>query len=359
MAGRRKGSIQLGVTGLGERQEIAAGVFINTFYRGCTPGFVVTDEGLILIDTPLIPKQASDWRNQIEMEAPGLPILFVFNTDHHRGHALGNQYFRPSSVIAHERAYKEMSGYTENFKERVYNSFKREPEIQEQLTNIEIVLPDVTFTDSARLQYGGRELHLIYAGGHTPATSIAWLPKEKIAFVGDILWVDQHPYMAQADSLEWIEALQRIRALGAEKLVPGHGPVCGPEDTVKVEEYIRFKRRRVRDYYRAGKTKNEAKSGLVGEMLEQFPIPLERKAKIESQIKSGINRVYREIQREEELASAEKANGAASALGSGPPPAGRAAGEGDGAAGANGRSPNADGRTQKGGEPAVVQETEL
>ena len=310
MAARRRTSLKLGVTGLGERQEIAAGLFINTFYRGCTPGFVVTDEGLILIDTPLIPKQAKDWREQIESAAPGLPILYVFNTDHHRGHALGNQYFLPATVIAHERAYKEMSGYTENFKERVYNSFKREPEIQEQLTEIEIILPDVTFTDCARLQYGGREIQLIYAGGHTPATSIAWLPEEKIAFVGDILWVDQHPYMAQADSLEWIDALRKIRTLGAERLVPGHGPVCGPDDTLKVEEYILFKRQRVRDYYREGKTKNEAKSGLVGEMLELFPVPLERKAKIESQIKSGINRVYREIQREEELSGAVPKNGA-------------------------------------------------
>ena len=65
MAARRRTSFKLGVTGLGERQEIAAGLFINTFYRGCTPGFVVTDEGLILIDTPLIPKQAKDWREQI------------------------------------------------------------------------------------------------------------------------------------------------------------------------------------------------------------------------------------------------------------------------------------------------------
>lgn len=45
-------------------------------------------------------------------------------------------------------------------------------------------------------------------------------------------------------------------------------------------------------------------------MLEWFPVPLERKAKIESQIKSGINRVYREIQREEELAGVEPMNGA-------------------------------------------------
>ena len=49
-------------------EELAPGVFINSFYRGCTPGFVYTEEGIILIDAPLIPEQALDWRAQIEDE---------------------------------------------------------------------------------------------------------------------------------------------------------------------------------------------------------------------------------------------------------------------------------------------------
>ena len=302
---RRRTAVRIGVTGLGEREELADGVFINTHYRGCTPGFVYTDEGIILIDTPLIPKQAVDWREQIEDEYPDTPFLYIVNTDHHRGHALGNQYFMPSKVMAHERAHKEMSGYTENFKERVRNSFKREPEIQAQLNDIIIIPPDVTFTNRAKLIYGERELEIIYVGGHTPATSIVWLPDEKICFVGDVVWVDQHPYMAQGNSLEWLDGLELIRNLGAERLVPGHGPVCSPDSTYRVGEYIEFMRGRVRDYYLAGKNKNETKSGLVSEMLEWFPVPPERKAKIESQIKSGLNRVYREIQREEEEAGGD------------------------------------------------------
>ncbi|MEZ4656659.1 MAG: MBL fold metallo-hydrolase [Caldilineaceae bacterium] len=297
---RRRNTARFGVSGLGEREELAPGIFINTNYRGCTPGFIHTEEGIILVDTPLIPKQAIDWREQIEQQYPDEPLLYIINTDHHRGHALGNQYFMPCKVIAHERAHKEMSGYTENFKERVRNSFKREPDIQAQLNNIVIIPPDITFTKNARLLYGAREVDLLFVGGHTPATSLVWLPNESVCFVGDILWVDQHPYMAQANSLEWLDALELIRNLDAEYLVPGHGPVCTGEATHKVGEYILFMRGRVRDYYHAGKTKNETKSGLVGEMLEWFPVPAERKVKIESQIKSGLNRVYREIQREEE-----------------------------------------------------------
>jgi cyclase len=288
------------MTGLGEREELAPGIFINTHYRGCTPGFIYTEEGIVMVDAPLIPKQAIDWRQQIEAEFPGHPFLFMINTDHHRGHALGNQYFMPVKVIAHERAHKEMSGYTENFKERVRNSFKREPEIQSQLNNIVIIPPHLTFTNRATLLYGSRRIELIYVGGHTPATSLVWLPEDEICFVGDIVWVDQHPYMAQGNTLEWLRALELIRNLEAKTLIPGHGPVCTPEATYRVGEYIEFMRGRVRDYYVDGKNKNETKSGLVAEMLEWFPVPLERKAKIESQIKSGLNRVYREIQREEE-----------------------------------------------------------
>ncbi len=297
---RRRSAVRIGVTGLGEREELMPGVFINNHYRGCTPGFVYTEDGIILIDAPLIPKQALDWREQIEEEYPDHPFLYLINTDHHRGHALGNQYFMPVKVIAHERAHKEMSGYTDNFKERVRNSFKREPEIQAQLYNIEIIPPHITFTNRAELLFGDRQIELIFVGGHTPATSVVWLPQEKVCFVGDILWVDQHPYMAQGNTLEWLAALELIRNLGADYLVPGHGPVCGAEATYRVGEYITFMRRRVRDFYLEGKNKNETKSGLVGEMLEWFPVPPERKAKIESQIKSGLNRVFREIQREEE-----------------------------------------------------------
>ncbi|MCX6049493.1 MAG: MBL fold metallo-hydrolase [Chloroflexi bacterium] len=300
---RRRSAVRIGMTGLGEREELAPGVFINTNYRGCTPGFMYTEEGIILIDSPLIPKQAIDWRQQIEDEYPDQPFLYMINTDHHRGHALGNQYFMPVKVIAHERAHKEMSGYTENFKERVRNSFKREPEIQAQLNNIIIIPPHITFTQRSTLLYGSRRIELIYVGGHTPATSIVWLPEEKICFVGDILWVDQHPYMAQGNTLEWLRALETIRKLGAEYLIPGHGPVCGPDATYRVAEYIEFMRKRVREYYLDGKNKNETKSGLVGEMLEWFPVPPERKAKIESQIKSGLNRVFREIQREQDAAA--------------------------------------------------------
>ena len=75
---RRRSSVRIGVTGLGEREELTPGVFINTHYRGCTPGFIHTEEGIVLVDTPLIPKQALDWREQIEEEYVARRALELF-----------------------------------------------------------------------------------------------------------------------------------------------------------------------------------------------------------------------------------------------------------------------------------------
>ena len=150
-----------------------------------------------------------------------------------------------------------MKGYGDNFKQRVIDSFKKEPDVQAQLTDIQIIVPKVTFSHRLDIVRGGRDLRIIRVGGHTAATSVIWMPNESLLFVGDAVWVDQHPYMAQANSKEWLDGLTYIRKFKADRIVPGRGPVCGREATERMSEYIRFMRARVRLNYRQGKTKQE------------------------------------------------------------------------------------------------------
>ncbi len=295
---QRKTSPKAELGGLGQREEIGPRVFINTAYRTCTTGFVVTREGVVLIDTPLVPQQAKDWRQQIAEQSKHADVSYIVLTDHHRGHALGCQYFMPAQVIGHERVYKEMKGYTDNFRERVRNSFRREPAIQAQLDVIEFIPPHITFTDRACFFMGDTQIECIHVGGHTPATSIVWLEKERICFVGDTIWTDQHPYMAQANSREWLAALNLIQELAPDKIVPGHGQPCTVTDIKRLAGYISKMRDGVTRCLEAGLDKAETKKALIEEMVQQFEVPSTRKSKIESQINSGINRVYRELQRD-------------------------------------------------------------
>ncbi len=295
---QRKNSSKNPLKGLGQRQQIGNRVFINNEYLTCTTGFVVTRDGVVVIDTPLVPQQARDWRAQIAVESKDARIRYVILTDHHRGHALGCQHFMPAQVIGHERAHKEMLGYTENFRERVRNSYKREPEIQEQLQHIEIIPPQMTFSKEACLVMGDTKIRCIHVGGHTPATCIVWLEGESICFVGDTIWTDQHPYMAQANSKEWLDALTLIQDLNPKLIVPGHGNLCTVKDIEQLASYISKMRDGINRCLDANLDKSETKRALTLEMVSLFDIPSTRKSKIESQINSGINRVYRELQRE-------------------------------------------------------------
>jgi len=276
-------------------REISPGIFVETDHRGANYAGIATDVGMIVIDAPMVPNQARAFRDELARNASGNPFLYVINTDHHRGHILGNQYFQPTPIIAHEQAWKHMKGYGDNFKQRVIDSFKKEPDVQAQLTDIQIIVPKITFSHRLDIVRGGRDLRIIRIGGHTAATSVIWMPNESLLFVGDAVWVDQHPYMAQANSKEWLDGLTYIRKFKADRIVPGRGPVCGRDATERMSEYIRFMRARVRLNYRQGRTKQETVQSVLREVAGWFPISSATKSKTESQIKQGIGRIWNEM----------------------------------------------------------------
>ena len=278
-------------------REISPGIYLETDQRGANYAGIVSDEGVVVIDTPMIPRLARLFRDELRRVSSGKEFLYVINTDHHRGHILGNQFFLPTPVVAHDVAWKHMKGYSDNFKQRVIDSFKREPEVQAQFTDIQIIVPRITFSHRLDIVRGGRDIRLIRVGGHTAATSVVWLPEEKILFVGDAVWVDQHPYMAQANSKEWLDGLTYIRKLKADKIVPGRGSVCDREATDRMSEYIRHMRSRVRAYHRQGKNKQETIVLVLREVAGWFPIASAVKSKTESQIKQGIGRIWNEMER--------------------------------------------------------------
>lgn len=278
-------------------REISPGIFVESDQRGANYGAILTDEGSIIIDTPIVPKQAVAFREELRQMTGGKPFLYIINTDHHRGHIVGNQYFMPTPVVAHDIAWKHMKGYGDNFKQRVIDSFKKEPEIQAQFTSIQIVVPKITFSHRLDIVRGGRDLRIIKIGGHTAATSVIWLPNERILFVGDAVWVDQHPYMAQANSKEWLDGLTYIRKFKADQIVPGRGPVCGRDATERMSEYIRYMRARVRTFHRQNHSRQETVQTVLREVVGWFPISPALKSKTESQIKQGIGRIWNEMEK--------------------------------------------------------------
>jgi len=274
-------------------QRIAPDVYVETVWPGINVGAIITSEGIILVDTPLIPEEAHLWRENLSAVSDQ-PIIYVINTDFHPDRVVGNRWFN-APVIAHEGVWEKARTYGNGFRQQLIDVLADEcPQAVREMVTWRVTLPQLTFTARLTLYKGEQAVELIHVGGATPASSLVYLPEVRVVFTGDTVVHGMHPLGAQADSKQWLKALNTIRKMRVERIVPGRGPLGDKQDTYPLSEYIRQLRARVRRLYLAGRSKAEA-SVLVSEFLEYFPVPDDQRDTIRARVKGSVDRVYEEM----------------------------------------------------------------
>jgi cyclase len=129
---------------------------------------------------------------------------------------------------------------------------------------IRLVPPTLTFSGELDLDVGGRRVRLIEVGpAHTPGDLIAWVPDAKVAIAADILFVGVTPITWAGPIAGWVAALELLLELGAERFVPGHGPVCGADEAQRLIDYWRWLDRRASGQLEAGRSVAETARELV------------------------------------------------------------------------------------------------
>src|SRR3984885_13997061 len=105
---------------------------------------------------------------------------------------------------------------------------------------IEVPPPTRTFTGFDMIDVGGRPVDLIEVGpAHTAGDVIAWIPDAQVVFTGDILFIDGTPIVWAGPVANWIAACEKIVALDASVIGPGHGPLTDAEGVRAVGAYLR------------------------------------------------------------------------------------------------------------------------
>ncbi|MFZ5919234.1 MAG: MBL fold metallo-hydrolase [Chloroflexota bacterium] len=274
-------------------QQVAPGVFFESCYLGGNVGCVVTDEGPILIDTPVLPRDARHWRDQIALLSDR-PILYVINTDYDPKHMLTNALF-DAPVVAHETTWEYVRTHTDSLWPPIVEWLEGiDPAAAAEIKELGLVPPQITFTERMSLEKGSPAVRLIHLGGYTPATLAVYIPHLKVLFSGDNVVLDTLPLLAQADTKQWLQALTVMRKLSVETLVPGHGLVCDLAATEQLSEYIRLLRERVRRHFQANRTKSEM-SGLLAGLLDAYPVADNEREGLRLRIKANLDRVFDEV----------------------------------------------------------------
>ncbi|MER7909882.1 MBL fold metallo-hydrolase [Streptomyces sp. NPDC096068] len=194
-------------------------------------GVVVGDRSVLLVDTAATRARAERLRDAVRGLTP-LPVRTVVNTHHHGDHTHGNLVFSAGAVVvSHERTRAEMA-------ERGLALTKVWPDAD--WGDLDVVLPDLTYADSLSVHLGGgRTAELLHPGpAHTTNDTAVWLPDSEVLFAGDLLMSDCTPFALMGSVRGLVRAVGRLRALGARRIVCGHGPVCGPEVFGVTEAYL-------------------------------------------------------------------------------------------------------------------------
>lgn len=277
--------------------QLDSDVYVETGYTGGNIGCVRTDEGLILIDTPLRPRDAQAWRARVT-QLTKQEVRYVINTGYHPDHMLSHHLFMPATLIAHQIVSDQIESWSNTQRQRAYESLKEiYPDAIGAHQEIHVLGPRLTFTDQMILCCGERTLRLMHLGGHSPAAIGVYLPEMEIYFSGDVVVIGQHPDMEEAHTGQWLRALTEMRRLRIRVLVPGHGPLCRKEDTQRLSAYIRLLRRRVRSHMKSGRAWKEAMDNIeLQELATFFPVEATAQAAAEKRIWASLRRVYDDLQ---------------------------------------------------------------
>ena len=244
--------------------KVADGVYLFTTSRYGDVGFggnsvaIVTSEGVVMFDTSGTPASGQTILSEVR-KLTDKPVLYVVNSHWHWDHWGGNQVFKAAypnvQFLSHAKnreqmidvavpwnapgLEKDLPGYIAQQKQelaaaeakhapdadlvRQRELLAADEDFLQQKRSVTYTFPNVTFTESATLYLGGREIRVLHARAITPGDTYIYLPKEKILITGDIL-VNPIPFAVGGSyPQDWIHVLQQFNALDVDIIIPGHG----------------------------------------------------------------------------------------------------------------------------------------
>ena len=217
--------------------EVADGVFAYVQPDGSwwinNTGFIASADGVVAIDAASTERRTRSVLAAIADHSKA-PVRTLVNTHHHGDHTNGNCLFTDATVVGHRNCRTGVLAQVIGGLEPVFG-----PVDWGELT---VRAPEVVFDEHIDVFAGDRRIELHYIGmpAHTTGDVVAWLPDDGVLFTGDLLFNGGTPFVLMGSVDGALEALDRVRDFGATTLVPGHGPVCGPEVADFVERYLRF-----------------------------------------------------------------------------------------------------------------------
>jgi len=266
---------------------VYAAVASEQGYASCNAGIIDIGDRTILFDTFISPEAARDLLKVAE-QLTSNKITHVVNSHEHNDHIRGNQVFGSdvdiiSTVKTREAIARNEPENIKSEKKTILKEIidaqskldaEKDPKRRRELATLisymqgvskshcelKTKLPNITFEHELAIHGTDRTIKLLPLAGHTSSDVVLCLPKERIAFMGDLLFVDIHPYLASGSPEQWKQSLAKVEGLGVQIVVPGHGAVGRSASLSMMLQYIQSLESIVVNMIKSGKPMEQASS---------------------------------------------------------------------------------------------------
>ncbi len=255
--------------------EIAPGVYALTAEGDPNVGAIEAEDFLVCFEARATPVAARRWLDRLR-ERTGKPVRYLVLSHYHAVRVLGASAFGAAEIITHVQTRRLIA---ERGRADWDSELGRMPRLFEDPGSIPgLTWPTLTFDHRMVIPLGGdRELVLRYCGrGHTAGDIVAWLPRERVLFAGDLVEAQAALYTGDAFHDDWATStLDNVAALGATALVGGRGAVVHGEDAVRAavaqsRHFLDELRRTVRAVHDRGGALAEAFADAHAALAPQF-----------------------------------------------------------------------------------------
>lgn len=209
-------------------------------------GFVVTHDQVVVFDalgTPVLGQKMIAAIRQITE----LPIRTVILSHYHADHFYGLQAFKAIGAKVWARTEGQIYLNSELGHDRLaQRRVTLAPWVDEdtQLVAADRWI-DLAEGQTLRFTSGGMHFQLISGGAsHAPDDMMLFVEEGRVLFAGDVFFTGRLPFVVDGNTREWLAALDRIEAVNAQVVIPGHGDASRDvsTDLQLTRRYLKFLR---------------------------------------------------------------------------------------------------------------------
>jgi len=208
-------------------------------------GFIVGPTGVIVIDTGISYRHGRRMLAAIG-RVTAKPVELVVITHAVQEFLFGNAAFEEHgiAILAHGETTALMKARCAHCLDNL------RPILGDELEGTRLVLPQRQVSTSATIEAGGRTLELLYLGwASTPGDLAVFDRTTGTLFAGGLVALNRIPEIRDSDFEGWIRALETLRELPVKHVVPGHGPVSGPDAIRATADYLRALDEKIKALY--------------------------------------------------------------------------------------------------------------